>query len=107
MLEAPKMAKRHRTRPRTRRGVEAARRAPAPRVDRDEAPVARSATHRPSRSSRTGYSRAAGAPSATLERAAMIERSFISKDFRRLALVVGISVALLIVAGILENVVIK
>jgi hypothetical protein len=101
------MAKRHRTRPRTRRGIEAARRTSAPRVERDETPVARSAAHRPSRSSRTGYARAAGAPSATLERAAMIERGFISKDFRRLALVVGLAVALLIVAGVLENVVIK
>ena len=107
MLVAPKMAKRHRTRARTRRGIEAARRTTTPRVERDEAPVTRSVAHRPSRSSRTGYSRAAGAPSATLERAAQIERGFISKDFRRLGLVVGISLALLVVAGVVENVVIK
>jgi len=107
MLDVPNVAKRHRTKARTRRGIEAARRTTAPRVEREDAPVARPVAHRASRSSRTGYSRAAGAPSATLERAAVIERGFISKDFRRLAIVVGISLALLVVAGIVENIVIR
>jgi hypothetical protein len=107
MLGVPKLAKRHRTRPRTRRAIEGARRTAAPRPEREEAPVTRSVAHRPSRGSRTGYSRAAGAPSAALERSAVLERSFISRDFRRLALVVAIALALLVVAGVVENIVIK
>ena len=101
------MAKRHRTRPRQRRPAEAAHRTAAPRVEREVAPVTRASTHRPVRSSRTGYSRAIGAPSGALERSAVLERTFISKDFRRLALVVGIAIALLVIFGVLEGVVLK
>jgi hypothetical protein len=101
------MAKRHRTRPRQRRPAEAAHRTAAARVEREDAPMTRTSTHRPVRGSRTGYSRAIGAPSGPLERAAVVERTFISKDFRRLALVVGIAVALLVILGVLEGVVLK
>ena len=101
------MAKRHRTRPRQRRPAEAAHRAVAPRVEREIAPVTRTTAHRPVRGSRTGYSRAMGAPSGALERAALIERTFISKDFRRLTLVVGIAIALLVVFGVLEGMFVK
>lgn len=101
------MAKRHRTRPRQRRPVEAAHRTAAPRVERETAPVTRAAAHRPVRGSRTGYSRAAGAPSGALERSAVLERSFISRDFRRLALVVGIAIGLLVISGVVEGIVLK
>jgi len=37
----------------------------------------------------------------------MLERNFISKDFRRLAIVVGIAIALLVIFGVLEGVVLK
>jgi hypothetical protein len=97
------MAKRHRTRPRQRHSVDAAHRAVAPRADREAAPAPRAA-HRPIRGSRTGYSRAAGAPSGALDRAAVLERGFIVKDFRRLGIVVAIALALLIAAGALESV---
>ena len=72
-------------------------------MERESAPVTRPAAHRTVRASRTGYSRAVGTPSASLERAAVLERGFILKDFRRLALVVGIALALLIAAGVLES----
>jgi hypothetical protein len=97
------MAKRHRTRPRQRRTADATHRAVAPRAEREVAPVARASTHRVVRGSRTGWSRAAGVASGTLTRAAVIERGFISKDFRRLAIVVGIALALLVIAGFAES----
>ena len=101
------MAKRHRTRARSRRGIEAARRATAPeRTEREEAPASRP-THRPSRTGRVGSSRAVGAPSQSLERAAVMERGFILKDFRRLGLVVGVGLVVLLVAGILEGMLVK
>ena len=50
---------------------------------------------------RSGTSRAVGAPSASLERAAAWERGYVTKDFRRMAIVVAIALALLVVAGIL------
>jgi hypothetical protein len=101
------MARRHRTRPRTRRSGETAHRAAAPRVEREAAPVTRPAAHRTARGSRTGYSRALGTPSAALERAAVLERNFIVKDFRRLGLVVGIALVLLIGAGAVESVILR
>jgi hypothetical protein len=101
------MAKRHRTRPRQRRPAETAHRAAPARVERETAPITRATTHRTVRGSRTGYSRAMGTPSGALERSAVLERSFISKDFRRLALVVGIAIALLVIFGVLEGVVLK
>ena len=48
-----------------------------------------------------------GTPSGALERSAVLERGYISKDFRRLALVVGIAIALLVIFGLLEGVVLK
>jgi hypothetical protein len=102
------MAKRHRTRPRQRRPAEAAHRTAAPRVERETTTVTRAtATHRPVRGSRTGYSRAVGAPSGALERSAVLERNFISKDFRRLGIVVGIAIALLVLSGAVEGLVLK
>ncbi len=101
------MAKRHRTRPRQRRPAEAMHRTATPRVEREATPVTRTLAHRPVRGSRTGYSRAMGTPSGALERSAMLERNFISKDFRRLAIVVGIAIALLVIFGVLEGVVLK
>jgi hypothetical protein len=109
MLEPPTMAKRHRTRARTRRDIEASRRstAPAPAGAARESSPAPRVTHRPSRGSRTGFSRAAGAPSPALERAAVLERTYVGKDFRRLGLVVAIGLALLLVSGVVESVALK
>ncbi|HEU5287105.1 MAG TPA: hypothetical protein VFV20_01770 [Candidatus Limnocylindria bacterium] len=102
------MARRHRTRTRTRRTPEVGRGSVVPaRAEREEARAPRPSTHRPSRGSRTGYARAVGAPSQALERAAVMERGFVLKDFRRLGLVVAVALALLIVAGFLESVLIK
>lgn len=101
------MARRHRTRTRTRRGAETARSTAAPvRAEREEARPTRPA-HRAVRSSRAGTARAVGAPSAVLERAAIGERSFVLKDFRRLAVVVAVAIVILIVAGLLESFLIK
>jgi len=81
----------------------ASRRAATPRPpERDVA--ARPAGYRARGSvTRLGYSRAAAAPSAALERASLIERAFVAKDFRRLALTVAISLALLVAAGLAES----
>lgn len=96
------MAKRHRTRARTRRGLEAARRASAPSAPREAVSSPR-VPHRPMRGSRTGYARAVGAPSQSLDRAALLERTFVGRDFRRLGLVVAIALVLLVVSGIVEG----
>ena len=47
--------------------------------------------------------RAVGVPSANLERAAAWERGYVTKDFRRMAIVVVIALALLIAAGLVLN----
>jgi hypothetical protein len=99
------VAKKHRVRARSRRAVEASRRASAPRPatpDRDQPRPA--ATARTTRyGSRSGTSRAVGAPSAGLERAAAWERGYVTKDFRRMAVVVVIALALLVAAGLFLN----
>lgn len=100
------MAKKHRVRARSRRAVEASRRASAPRPASTEREVQSrpAVTARTTRyGSRTGTSRAVGAPSAGLERAAAWERGYVTKDFRRMAIVVVIALALLVVAGLLLN----
>ena len=98
------MARRHRSRSRTRRSVDQTHRPVAPR---ESAPAPRAVTHRPTRVGRSGYSRAVGTPSASLERAAFLERGFIAKDFRRLAIVVGVALALLVLFGVLESVLLR
>ncbi|TMC78633.1 MAG: hypothetical protein E6J09_04255 [Chloroflexi bacterium] len=98
------MAKKHRVRARSRRAVEAARRASAPRVTTYEREPTRAAVARPQRyGSRSGTSRAAGAPSAALERAASWERGYVVKDFRRIAIVIVIALALLVASGVILN----
>jgi hypothetical protein len=69
-----------------------------------EQPSRTAATSRTTRyGSRSGTSRAVGVPSANLERAAAWERGYVTKDFRRMAIVVVIALALLIAAGLLLN----
>ena len=97
------MARRNRTRPRSRRETVAARHATAARPVEREAPARTSGYRARGSVSRVGYSRAAGAPSAALERATLVERQFVAKDFRRLAITVAIALALLIVAGLIES----
>jgi hypothetical protein len=101
------MARRHRSRSRTRRSADQAHRPVAPRAERESAPAPRATTHRPARTGRSGYSRAVGSPSASLEKAAVLERGFIAKDFRRLGLVIGVALALLVVSGLLESVLLR
>jgi hypothetical protein len=74
-------------------------------VEREQPQTQRSATAtRPTRyGSRTGTSRAVGTPSQSLERAAAWERGYVTKDFRRMAIVVVIALALLIAAGLVLN----
>ena len=65
---------------------------------------ARTAVARPQRyGSRSGTSRAVGAPSAALERAASWERGYVVKDFRRIAIVIVIALALLVASGVILN----
>jgi len=81
----------------------ASRRATSPRpVEHDAAP--RPTGYRARGSvTRLGYSRAAGAPSATLERASLMERAYVAKDFRRLGITIAIAIALLVGAGLIES----
>jgi hypothetical protein len=100
------VAKKHRVRARSRRAVEASRRASAarPLAPEHEQPSRPVTSPRSARyGSRTGTSRAVGTPSATLERAAAWERGYVTKDFRRMAIVVVIALALLVAAGIFLN----
>jgi hypothetical protein len=99
------VAKKHRVRARSRRAVEASRRASAVRPAAVERETSRpAATARATRyGSRSGTSRAVGAPSPTLERAAAWERGYVVKDFRRMAIVVVIALALLVAAGLILN----
>ena len=118
MLKAP-MAKRHRGRTRARREAPPAqRRAVTPerseRVEREESPVPRPAArpaHRPARGAarptRAGFSRASGDASAALQRAAIAERTFVSKDFRRLGLVIVVCAVLLVVSGFVERALVR
>jgi hypothetical protein len=70
-------------------------------VERD---LARPAPSRLRYGARTGTARAVGAPSASLERAAALDRTLVLKDFRRIAVVVAIALALLVVSGLILNV---
>jgi len=98
------MSRRNRTRSRSRRGTEAARRSTPPRQASEREAAPRPTGYRARGSvSRSGYARAAGAPSATLERASVLERGFIVKDFRRLGVTVAVAIVLLIAAGLLES----
>lgn len=91
-------------RSRPRRSVEAGRRASSVRPQLVERETARPAPSRLRYGSRSGTARAIGAPSASLERAAALERSFVLKDFRRIALVVAIALALLVASGLILSV---
>ena len=72
--------------------------------EREQQPSRPTTTGRPTRyGSRTGTSRAIGAPSQGLERAAAWERGYVTKDFRRMAIVVVIALALLIAASLFLN----
>jgi hypothetical protein len=100
------VAKKHRVRTRSRRAVEASRRASTPRpATTEREPLPRPGiTSRTTRyGSRSGTSRAVGTPSAGLERAAAWERGYVTKDFRRMAIVVVIALALLVAAGLVLN----
>ncbi|HEX6061898.1 MAG TPA: hypothetical protein VF001_07485 [Candidatus Limnocylindria bacterium] len=52
---------------------------------------------------RAGVARAIGEPSAILEREAVQERTYVTKDFRRIGMVIAVMVALLIVSDIAVN----
>jgi hypothetical protein len=52
---------------------------------------------------RPGVARAIGEPSAVLEREAIEERTFVTKDFRRIGIVVVVMVVLLIASDIAVN----
>jgi hypothetical protein len=97
------LARRSRTRTRSRRDTTASRRATSPRPDEREAAPRPTGYRARGSATRLGYSRAAGAPSATLERASLVERAYVAKDFRRLAITVAIALALLIAAGLIES----
>ena len=56
-----------------------------------------------SRLARSGEPEATGAPSPALERAAALERGHVVKDSRRLAITVGVMLALLVVSGFVVN----
>jgi len=101
------MAKKHRVHARSRRSLEAARRATAPRPASPERDGARPAVRAGRVIGRTGAGRAVGTPSASLERAAALERAYVVRDFRRIAVVIAISLGLLVASGVLLNVTLR
>lgn len=52
---------------------------------------------------RAGVSRAVGEPSAVLEREAARERAFVTKDFRRIGIVVAVMLVLLVISDVAVN----
>jgi hypothetical protein len=100
------MPKRQRRTTRERRAASAAARPAA-----HDRPVATTATTRRSYSGsqragspvRPGVARAMGEPSPILEREAAQERAYVTKDFRRIGMVVAVMVVLLIVSDIAVN----
>ncbi len=52
---------------------------------------------------RTGVARAMGEPSPVLEREAEQERTYVTKDFRRIGMVIAVMVVLLIASDIAVN----
>ena len=100
------MPKRQRRTARERRAASG-----SPRPAAHVRPVATTATTRRSYSGsqragspvRPGGARAVGEPSAVLEREAVEERSYVTKDFRRIGIVVAVMVVLLIVSDIAVN----
>ena len=97
------MARRNRTRSRSRRDTTASRRATSPREPEREAAPRTTGYRARGSVTRVGYSRAAGAPSAALERASLVERAYVAKDSRRLAVTVAVALALLIAAGLVQS----
>ena len=94
---------------RSRRTTRPARRDPAPErravtTETARQPARESARSRTrSRLARSGEPEATGAPSPALERAAALERGHVVKDSRRLAITVGVMLALLVVSGFVVN----
>jgi len=100
------MPKRQRRTTRERRGASgSARSAAHDRTVAATAPARRSYTgsQRAGSPVRPGVARAVGQPSAILEREAVEERTYVTKDFRRIGIVVAVMVALLIVSDIAVN----
>ena len=62
-----------------------------------------SGSQRPGSPVRAGVARAIGEPSPILEREAVQERTYVTKDFRRIGMVIAVMVALLIVSDIAVN----
>jgi len=62
-----------------------------------------SGSQRPGSPFRAGVARAEGEPSPVLEREAAQERAYVTKDFRRIGIVVVVMVALLILSDIAVN----
>jgi hypothetical protein len=62
-----------------------------------------SGSQRPGSTVRPGAARAVGEPSPSLEREAVQERAFVTKDFRRIAVVIAVMVVLLVLSDIAVN----
>lgn len=105
MLAPQTMSRRRRSRQRQRFTPRPAP-PPAERVERDYGAASREAI-RP-RFSRPGtIGRAIGQPSAALLRAATLEYGFVVKDLRRIGLVAGGSLAILALAALAANALLK
>jgi len=96
---------------RQRRTARERRAASGPRPAAHDRPVSTTSAPRRSYSGsqragsavRPGVARAVGEPSPTLEREAAQERAFVTKDFRRIAMVIAVMVVLLIISDIAVN----
>ena len=54
-----------------------------------------------------GATRAIGAPSPALVKAAQLERGYVMKDFKRIGIVTGIMLVLLVVGGVAVNAILR
>jgi hypothetical protein len=97
------MARRNRTRSRSRRETTASRRATSPRAPERETATRPTGYRARGSVPRVGYSRAAGAPSAELQRESLVERATVAKDFRRLGLTIAVAMVLLVALGLLQG----
>jgi len=97
--------KRNRVRARARRPIDAASQQRAERAERDRPervrPRYRGAPLPP------GGAQAVGAPSPALQRAATLERTNVITDLRRLGIVVGATLALLFVSGLVLSALVR
>ena len=99
------MPKRNRVRARARRPIDAASQQRVDRAERERPERVR--TRYRGAPLRPGGAQAVGAPSPALERAATLERTNVITDLRRLGIVIGVTMVLLFVTGLVLSAIVR